>query len=82
MGDNPARWRGHLETLLSKPALVKKTRHHPALPYAEIGAFMAELKVQEGMGARALGLLIYTAARTSEVLGARGKKRGESALVF
>ncbi|HTT99341.1 MAG TPA: integrase arm-type DNA-binding domain-containing protein [Rhizomicrobium sp.] len=69
-GDNPARWRGHLETLLSKPALVKKTRHHPALPFTEIGAFMAKLKVQEGMSARALELLIYTATRTSEVLGA------------
>jgi integrase len=70
-GENPARWRGHLETLLPKPSAVRKARHHPALPYEEIGAFMASLTRQEGLAARALELLIYTATRTSEALGAR-----------
>lgn len=45
-------------------------KHHPALPYAGLGAFMAELKAQAGMGARALELAILTAARSGEVRGA------------
>lgn len=66
-GDNPARWRGHLDKLL--PALKKKLRvkHHPALPYTEISAFMAQLRRQAGVAARALEFLILTATRTSEV---------------
>lgn len=69
-GDNPARWKGHLDKLL--PALKKKARvkHHPALPYAQIGAFMAALKAQEGTAARALEFTILTCARTGEVIGA------------
>ena len=61
-GDNPARWRGHLENLLPKPAEVRKlkaVRHHPALPFVEIGAFMAELRNKVGMAARALELAIF-----------------------
>ena len=45
--------------------------HHPALPYAEIPAFMAELRKKDGVAARALEFLILTAARSGEVLGAR-----------
>ncbi len=70
-GDNPARWRGHLDKLLPTPRKVKKVRHHPALPYGEIGAFMKELRQQEGTAARALELLILTATRTNEVIGAK-----------
>jgi integrase len=70
-GENPARWRGHLDHLLPKKAKVRKVKHHAALPYAEIGAFMAELRAQEGIVARALEFTILTAARTGEVLGAR-----------
>jgi integrase len=69
-GDNPARWRGHLENLLPKPGKVQKVEHHPALPYGEIGAFMALLRNEVGVGARALEFLILTAARTGEVIGA------------
>jgi len=65
-GENPARWRGHLENLLPKRAKVQKIRHHPALPYREIGAFMAALRAQEGIAALALEFTILTAARTSE----------------
>ncbi len=70
-GDNPARWRGHLAKLL--PALKKKLRvkHHPALPYEEIGSFMESLRAQVGTAARALEFLILTAGRTAEVIGAR-----------
>lgn len=69
-GDNPARWKGHLKHEL--PALKKKQRvkHHPALPYSEIGAFMSRLRAQEGTAARALEFTILTAGRTAEVIGA------------
>lgn len=67
-GDNPARWRGHLDKLLPARAKVKRVEHHAALPYAEIGAFMAKLRSREGFGALALEFTILTAARTSEVL--------------
>jgi len=70
-GDNPARWRGHLQHLL--PSISKKSlvRHMPALPYEELPAFWQELQAKPGMAALALRFLILTAARTGEVLGAR-----------
>ena len=70
-GENPARWRGHLENLLPKKSKVRRVEHHAALPYVEIGAFMAELRQQEGVPARALEFAILTAARTGEVIGAK-----------
>lgn len=54
-GENPARWKGHLEKLLPAKSCVHKVEHHAALPYAELSAFMAALKDQPGAGARALG---------------------------
>jgi integrase len=70
-GENPARWRGHLDKLLP-PALNRKNRkHHAALPYDEIGAFMEKLRAQEGTAARALELTILTGTRTQEVIGAK-----------
>jgi integrase len=69
-GDNPARWRGHIENLLPKRSQVRRVEHHAALPYAELSAFMAELRQQEGVAARALEFCILTAARTGEVIGA------------
>lgn len=70
IGDNPARWRDLLENLLPSPNAVKKVQHHAALPYADMGAFMAALREQDGVAARALEFTILTAARTSEVTGA------------
>jgi integrase len=70
-GDNPARWRGHLQSLLAAPGKLQKVQHHPALPYAEIGAFFAKLRTENGLAADALRLLIVTATRTSEVIAAR-----------
>lgn len=70
-GENPARWRGHLDKLLPKRSKIATVAHHPALPYAEIGAFMAELRQQEGIAARALEFTILTATRTGEVIGAK-----------
>ncbi|MBI5780742.1 MAG: integrase arm-type DNA-binding domain-containing protein [Rhodocyclales bacterium] len=69
-GDNPARWKGHLEHELPSKNKIKQVKHHPALPYAEIGAFMAELRQREGMAARALEFVILTATRSGEVRGA------------
>lgn len=69
-GDNPARWRGHLDKLLATPSKVARVEHHAALPYTEIGAFMVDLRQQAGMGARALEFAILTAARSGEVRGA------------
>lgn len=69
-GENPARWKGHLENPLAKPNKAAKVKHHAALPYAEMGPFMAELRTREGSGARALEFAILTAARSGEVRGA------------
>ncbi len=69
-GLNPARWKGHLDKLLAKPSQVAKVEHHAALPFAQIGSFMVELREQAGMGARALEFVILTAARSGEVRGA------------
>jgi integrase len=70
-GENPARWRGHLDKLLPSRSKVRKTRHHSALAYAELPQFMAKLREQDGMAARALEFTILTAARTGETIGAR-----------
>jgi integrase len=70
-GENPAQWRGNLDHLLPPPGKVRKTKHHAALPYAELPAFMAELRSLSRIAERALEFAILTAARTSEVLGAR-----------
>ncbi len=69
-GENPARWKGHLDNSLAKPNKIARVVHHPALPYREIGAFMTELRQREGLGARALEFLILTACRSGEVRGA------------
>jgi integrase len=70
-GENPARWKGHLKEALPPINRVRKTKHHAALPYAEIGAFMDELRAREGGAAASLEFAILTAARTGEVIGAR-----------
>jgi integrase len=69
-GDNPARWKGHLEEAFPAKGKVRKVKHHAALPYADMGAFMADLKDREGAAALALQFTILTAARTSETLKA------------
>jgi integrase len=68
-GENPARWRGHLDHIMSKPS--KLTRgHHAALDYAELPVFMSDLRGREALAARAMEFAILTAARTNEVIGA------------
>ena len=73
-GVNPAQWRGHLDCLLPMPQKLKKVRHHPALPYAEVPAFIQKLQGKSSVSALALEFCILTASRTGEVLNA---KRGE-----
>jgi integrase len=70
-GENPARWRGHLQNLLPPRRKIRKVQHHPALPYEKMGTFMRAVRKQEGTAAVALEFLILTAARTSEALGAQ-----------
>jgi integrase len=69
---NPARWKANLEPLLANPGkLKKKTReHHRAVPVAEVGAFVEQLRKEQGTAARALEFAILTAARGGEVRGA------------
>jgi len=69
-GDNPARLKGNLDKLLPRAAKVAKVKHHPAMPYAQVPAFMAELRKRESASAKALELIILTAARASEAVGA------------
>lgn len=66
-GDNPARWKGHLDKLLSKPSDIKKVKHHPALHHKEAGAFMAALRRINAVSARALEFCILTGTRSGEV---------------
>jgi integrase len=69
-GENPARWKGHLDNLLPARGKVAQVEHHAALPWREIGNFMVLLAQQEGVAALALRFAILTAARTGEVIGA------------
>jgi integrase len=68
-GENPARWRGHLQVMLPNPRKVQNVRHFPSLDYAALPEFFARLKDQPGEAARALQFTILTAARTVEVIG-------------
>lgn len=70
-GENPAAWAGNLQHALAKPGAVKKVQHHEAMPFSQIHEFVARLRERRGIAARALEFTILTAARTSEVTGAR-----------
>ena len=67
---NPARWRGHLAHILSKRQRLTRG-HHPAMPYQDVPDFIVTLRERESIAAHALEFTIFTASRTSEVLGAR-----------
>jgi integrase len=70
-GDNPARWRGHLDNLLAARSKVRAIEHHAALPYAEVPAFMAELRGRRGMAALALEFAVLTCVRSADVFNAK-----------
>lgn len=69
-GSNPARWNGCLEHLLPAPGKIKKVRPMPSLPYEQMDEFIAELRLQKGMAARALEFAILNVSRPGEVVGA------------
>ena len=81
-GENPARWKGHLANLLPRAKRTSRTKHHSALQYAELPAFMVELRALPGIAARALEFLILTAARTGEARFARWSEFDLSARVW
>lgn len=70
-GENPARWKGHLDKILPAPGKVARVEHHGAVSLADLGPFVADLRSREGTAARALEFLILTAARSGEVRGAK-----------
>jgi integrase len=69
-GENPARWRKHLDQILMKPTKVAPVEHFAAVPYAEVPALLTALRQYEGVAAQALQFAILTATRTDEVRGA------------
>src|SRR4051794_4485385 len=81
-GENPARWRGHLDNLLAKPSKVKRVEHHAALDWREAPAFIAELTRREGIAAKALAFAILTAARSGEVRGMTWREVDREAAVW
>ena len=70
-GANPARWKGHLQNLLPRPSKIRKPTHHTAMPADEIPAFLELLRSRQGISRWAIEFVIFTSARTSEVINAR-----------
>jgi integrase len=70
-GDNPARWRGHLDKILPKKSKVKRVRHHPAMPYKDVPAYMVALRSNGSISARALEYTILPAVRTGDTIGGK-----------
>ncbi|WP_434782407.1 tyrosine-type recombinase/integrase [Ferrovum myxofaciens] len=70
-GENPARWKGHLENLLATISKTVRTKNHPSLPWQRMSEFVAALHLREGISARAVEFVILTACRSGEVRGAR-----------
>lgn len=70
-GENPARWRGHLENLLANIGKSSRTKNHPSLPWPRIGEFIIALNAREGVAAKAVEFAILTACRSGEVRGAQ-----------
>jgi integrase len=81
-GENAAQWRGHLNHLLPPRSRLRRVRHHPALAYAEMPAFMESLRAHSGIIPRALEFVILTTVRTGEGLGARWDEIELSARVW
>ncbi len=69
-GENPARWKGHLDKLLPAPGKIQKVEHHKAVPLDELSTFMHSLRTQDGIASEALEFAVLTAARSGEVRGA------------
>jgi integrase len=70
-GENPARWKGHLDNLLATISKTSRTKHHPSLPWQRMNEFISALRLREGLSARAVEFAILTACRSGEVRGAK-----------
>lgn len=81
-GENPARWKGHLDHLLPRRGKLARVRHHAALPYPELPAFMTELRAKPGVSARALEFTILTVGRTGEVIAASWEEIDTAAAIW
>ena len=81
-GENPARWKGHLDKVLAAPTKIKKVEHHRAVPVDGMATFMAELRNQNGIAAYALEFVILTAARSGEVRNATWSEIDEETAVW
>lgn len=81
-GENPARWKGHLDKVLAAPSRIQKVLHHRAIAVEKIPAFMCSLREREGMAAKALHFLILTAARSGEVRGATWSEIDETTRIW
>ena len=81
-GENPALWRGHLDHLLPARSKVCRVRHHAALPFAELPAFMDQVRARSGIAPRALEFTILTASRIGEALGMRWDEIGLDAKLW
>lgn len=70
-GENPARWKGHLENLLATIGKASRTKNHPSLPWQRVGEFMLALKARPGIASKAVEFAVLTACRSGEVRGAQ-----------
>lgn len=70
-GENPARWRGHLDKVLPSKRRVAPVKHHSALPFSDIPAFMKSLRERDDVSSKCLGFVVLTAVRTSEATNAQ-----------
>ena len=69
-GENPARWRGHLQLLLPATNKIHAPGHHGALPWQKMPEFVLWLRGLDGISCRALEFTILTSARSAEARGA------------
>lgn len=81
-GENPARWKGHLDNLLPATSKVRKVRNHPALPYQQLPAFMRDLRGRDGVAAAALEFQMLTAVRPGNAVAARWDQIDRQASVW
>jgi integrase len=70
-GDNPARWKGHLDSVYPTKEKLAPVKHHAAMPYRDIPDFMRRLRQTDRVAARAVEFMILTAARSAEVFRAK-----------
>jgi integrase len=81
-GENPAAWKGNLAHALPARQKVRKVEHHASLPYAELPAFLADLRARDGLSVRCLEWTILTVCRTGEAIGATWQEIDEDARLW